>query len=249
MFTLLACSESKTKIDQEFVIDIELEDKTHDSINKILLSQRRTSAPTGMPVILLDFDGHTTSGTMWNVNGDFTVGSSGLNPTQQQVVLDSVKRYYRQWDALLLVTNDERKYRRAPEDQRIRIVITVDNEFYCTNCGGSAYINSFTWLDETPAFVFSELLGFNVKKIADASAHEAGHALALRHQSRYDSSTCVRLEEYHSGFTGEISWAPIMGNSYNNPTPRFITGTNSIPDSITCGRIQNDTLIIKSKLQ
>ena len=37
------------------------------------------SYPSASATILLDFDGHTVAGTMWNVNGTFTCNSSGLS--------------------------------------------------------------------------------------------------------------------------------------------------------------------------
>jgi hypothetical protein len=37
------------------------------------------SYPSSSNVIFLDFNGHTVSGTMWNVTGPFTCNSSGLS--------------------------------------------------------------------------------------------------------------------------------------------------------------------------
>ena len=196
------------------------------------------SYPSASSVIFLDFNGHSVSGTMWNASGPFTCNSSGLNDAAITEVFNRVAEDYRPFN--INVTTNETKYTAAPYNKRMRVVITTTYEWYSSGAGGVAYLNSFTWGDNTPCFVFSSLLNYNVKNIAEAAAHEAGHTLGLRHQSSYNSS-CVKISDYNWGQgAGEIGWAPIMGAGYN----QNMTLWNSGPNSLGCNNIQNDLTVI-----
>ena len=189
-------------------------------------------------VIYLDFDGHFVSGTMWNVSGAFNCNSSGLSTAGMTEVFNRIAEDYRPFN--INVTTSETKYNQAPVAKRIRVVITTSHEWYGTTAGGVAYVNSFTWGDNTPCFVFSALHGYNLKNISEAASHETGHTLGLRHQSTYNAS-CVKTSEYNWGQgTGEIGWAPIMGAGYNQNMTLWNTG----PNSISCNNIQSDLSII-----
>jgi len=196
------------------------------------------SYPNASNVIFLDFNGHTVSGTMWNVTGPFTCNSSGLSDAAITEAFNRVAEDYRPFN--INVTTNETKYNSAPFNKRMRVVITTSYEWYGSGAGGVAYINSFTWGDNSPCFVFSSLLAYSVKNIAEAASHEAGHTLGLRHQSAYDAA-CVKLSDYNWGQgTGEIGWAPIMGAGYN----QNMTLWNSGPNSLGCNVIQNDLSVI-----
>ena len=189
-------------------------------------------------VIFLDFDGHFVTGTMWNVYGAYTCNSSGLSNDAITEVFNRVAEDYRPFN--INVTTSETKYNQAPVSKRMRVVITTSHEWYGTNSGGVAYVNSFIWGDNTPCFVFSALHGYNVKNIAEAASHEAGHTLGLRHQAVYNAS-CVKISDYNWGQgSGEIGWAPIMGAGYN----QNMTLWNSGPNSVGCNNIQSDLSII-----
>ena len=118
-------------------------------------------------VIYLDFDGHTVAGTMWNTNGTFTCNASGLDDAGITEVFNRVAEDFRPFN--INITTSEAKYNAAPYNRRIRVVITTSHEWYGTGSGGVAYINSFTWGDNSPCFVFSALHGFSIKKIAEAA--------------------------------------------------------------------------------
>jgi hypothetical protein len=197
------------------------------------------SYPAAAPVVFLDFDGHTVSGTGWNYDGPIYCGSSGLDTTQITEVFNRVAEDYRPFT--INVTTDSTKYLSAPVNQRTRVVITVTSDWY-GSAGGVSFVNSFSWGDNTPCFVFSELLGYKTKNIAEAASHEAGHTLGLRHQSSYDTN-CVKTSDYNTGVgTGELSWAPIMGMSYSRNLTTWYNG----PSSLGCTEFQNDLDVITS---
>jgi len=196
-----------------------------------------SSYPSAAPTIFLDFDGHTVAGTSWNSSGPIFCGASGLSSDQITEVFNRVAEDYRPFS--VNITTDSTKYLAAPANKRMRVIITVTSDWY-GSAGGTAFMNSFTWGDNTPCFVFSALLGYNVKNISEASSHEAGHTLGLRHQSSYDAN-CVKTSEYNSGQgVGEIGWAPIMGVGYYQNMTLWHIG----PNSINCTTIQTDQSVI-----
>jgi hypothetical protein len=196
-----------------------------------------SSYPSASAVIFLDFDGHTVDGTSWNSNGPIYCGASGLNNAQVTEVFDRVAEDYRPFN--VNITTDSTKYLAAPVNQRTRIIITVSSSWY-GSAGGVSFVGSFTWGDDTPAFVFSALLNYNVKNISEAAAHEAGHTLGLYHQASYDAN-CVKTTDYNSGTgSGQIGWAPIMGVGYYEN----LTLWNNGPNSFGCTNYQSDLDII-----
>ena len=142
------------------------------------------TTPPSANVILLDFNGEYVANTMWNVNGPFTCAPANLNAEEVGLILQRVITDFTPFN--ITVTTDEAVYNAANPSKRTRVVITESWEWF-GQAGGVSYINSFTWGTNTPCFVFSSLLGYNVKMIAEACSHEAGHTLGLRHQSLYDA--------------------------------------------------------------
>ena len=197
------------------------------------------SYPSAAATIYLDFDGQYLNGTAWNTNGPMVLGPSNLNASQMEEVFNRVAEDYRPFN--INVTTDSAKYWAAPADKRMRIIFTVTSDWYGA-AGGVSYMGSFTWGDNTPAFVFSALLNYKTKNIAEAASHEAGHTLGLRHQSRYDAN-CIKKEEYNTGDgSGEIGWAPIMGVGYYRNLTTWHTG----PNPYGCNSEQDDLAIITS---
>ena len=197
------------------------------------------SYPSAVPVIFLDFDGETVSGTGWNSTGPIYCGASGLTESQVTEIFSRVAEDYRPFT--VNITTDSTKYFSAPNNRRTRVIITVTSDWY-GSAGGVSFVNSFSWGDDTPCFVFSALLNYNTKNIAEAVSHEAGHTLGLRHQSSYDPN-CVKTSEYNSGKgSGEQSWAPIMGVGYARNLTTWYNGQSTLG----CNFYQDDLDIITS---
>lgn len=197
-----------------------------------------SSLPSASAVIFLDFDGHTVDNTSWNFNGPIFCGASGMTNANITSVFNRVAEDYRPFD--INITTDSTKYLAAPVDKRMRVILTVTNDWY-PGAGGVAFVGSFTWGDDNPCFVFTNALGVNAPKfIAEAAAHEAGHTLGLYHQSNYDAN-CNLVSQYHYGVGGgEIGWAPIMGVGYY----RNFTLWNNGPNPYGCTNYQNDLTVI-----
>jgi hypothetical protein len=196
-----------------------------------------SSYPGASATIFLDFDGHTVTGTSWNYNGPILCAPSGLTDAQITSIFNRVAEDYRPFN--VNVTTDSTKFLAAPINKRMRVIETTSYEWY-GNAGGVAFIGSFTWGDDSPCFVFTSLLNYNQKNIAEASSHEAGHTLHLQHQSVYNAS-CVKTAEYNLGYgSGEIGWAPIMGAGYY----QNMTQWNNGKSTVHCDSVQNDLAII-----
>lgn len=196
-----------------------------------------SSFPSAQAVIFLDFDGHTVAGTSWNFSGPIYCNSSGLDNAQITGVFNRVSEDYRPFD--INITTDSTKFLAAPLNRRVRLIITTSNGWY-GNAGGVAFLGSFAWGDDNPAFVFTVPLGYNAKSISEAASHEAGHTLNLQHQSTYNAS-CVKTSEYNYGAgAGEIGWAPIMGVGYY----QNLTVWNNGKSTVHCDSLQSDLTII-----
>jgi len=197
------------------------------------------SYPSATATIFLDFDGQYVDGTSWNYNGPLTLGASNMTTDQITEIFNRVSEDYRPFN--INITTDSTKYWSAPANKRMRVILTVSSSWY-GSAGGVSYINSFTWGDNTPCFVFTALLNYRTKYVAEATAHEIGHTLGLNHQSSYDAS-CVKLSEYNSGIgSGEIAWAPIMGVGYYRNFTLWHNGSNPYG----CSAYQDDLSIITS---
>lgn len=197
------------------------------------------SLPEAPQTIFLDFDGHTFDNTAWNYNGPIVCNPSGLTNNQITEIFNRVAEDYRPFT--VNITTDSTKYLTAPLTSRMRVIITVSSDWYGA-AGGVSFVGSFVWGDNTPCFVFSQQLGFNVKFIAEATSHEAGHTLGLYHQASYDAN-CMKTSDYNYGTgAGEISWAPIMGVGYY----KNLTIWHNGPNPYGCNNMQNDISIIAS---
>jgi hypothetical protein len=189
------------------------------------------------PVLYLDFNGQYVTGTAWNWDGPINAAPSGLTNAKMKEIFASVAADYRIFK--VNITTDPAKYSAAPPAARMRVIVTTTSDWYGA-AGGVSYVGSYTWGDETPCWVFSTLLNYDAKKVAEAISHEGGHTLGLQHQSRYDAN-CNKTHEYNPG-TGTFAtgWSPIMGVSYYTNSTTWMKGKNTI----SCGTIQDDIATI-----
>ena len=198
------------------------------------------SYPAATATIFLDFDGQTVSTPFWTAT-PFYATPANLTNDQITKVFNQVAEDFRPFN--LNITTDSTVFFAAPAGKRQRIIITEYSQWYGTS-GGVAYNTSFTWSQDIPGFVFANLLRIYYpaileKSVAEAASHETGHTLGLDHQKAYNGS-CGLVAEYNPGVgSGEIGWAPIMGNSYRRNLSLWHKGT-----SMSCDTEQDDLTVI-----
>lgn len=201
-----------------------------------------SSYPSAQATIFLDFDGQYVVSTSWNGGQPINCAASGMTDAQITEAFNRVAEDYRPFN--VNITTDSTVFLAAPLIRRVRIIITPTSSWYPSGVGGISWTGSFTWGDDTPAFVFSDRLTTTPKYIGECCTHESGHTLGLSHQAQY-STSCTLLATYNAGTgTGEIGWAPVMGNSYyknmtlwnNGPTP---SGCKADQDNLTIITTQN----------
>jgi hypothetical protein len=187
--------------------------------------------------MFLDFDGQTVKSYAWNNGATLVCAGSGMTSAQITEIFERVSEDYRPFN--INITTDSTKFLAAPLKRRIRMIVTPTSAWY-QGVGGVSYIGSFTWGDDTPGFVFTDRLANFPKYIAECCSHEGGHTVGLSHQSSYDS-TCTLTDQYSQGTgSGEIGWAPVMGNSYY----KNMTGWNDGPTPYGCASTQDNLTII-----
>lgn len=215
------------------------------------------SNPGAAHTIYLDFDGHTTSGTIWNSN--FNGGNDIITPAYNtdgqagfsNVELEAIQRVWQRvmedfapFDVDVTTeepanVNDLINSGSGDSAWGVRVVIGGSSyDWYGNGAGGVAYVGSFNWNTDTPTYVFPDQLGNGFEKyVAEAASHEAGHTLGLRHDG-------TSTQGYYTGHgSGETGWAPIMGVGYYQNLTQWSQGeyadANRFEDDLTIITTQN----------
>ena len=200
------------------------------------------SFPSAQATIFIDFDGYYVNSTFWNGGNPIYCSPSGLTDAQITEAFNRAAEDFRPFNVNL--TTDSAVFLLAPINKRIRVVVTATSSWYPAGYGGVAYLESFTWGDDTPAFVFSDRHGYSPKKVGETISHETGHTVGLSHQAKYAGDCDNPSEPYNSGYgTGEVAWAPIMGNSLS----RNFSNWNNGPTPFGCTDMQDNLTIITTQ--
>jgi hypothetical protein len=196
------------------------------------------SLPGSQHTIFLDFDGAEVSGTAWNepdvglaprwyggwALDDGLLSTTGLRDVQS--IWQRVAEDFAPFD-VDVTTQDpgqDALDRSGPDDPAYgtRVLVTSSRAAMtaaCPDaCSGSAWFDVFDTSTShdfyQPAFVFPEVLGNDVKDIADVISHEVGHNFGLMHDG-------TAGDEYYGGHR---AWAPIMGAGYGHPIVQWSRG-------------------------
>ena len=178
------------------------------------------SRSTATRKIYLDFNGHLTIGTQWNVGRSATLttppfsldADPAFSDAEKAVVQESFRRiaeHFAPWD-VDVTTEDpgvESLRKTSTGDLAYGIRVVIGPKAFATGAAGIAYLNSFNDSIDTPCFTFADT-GWSAATIAGVTSHEVGHTVSLVHQGQNPGDG-----EYFGGHgTGALSWSPIMGN-------------------------------------
>lgn len=120
--------------------------------------------------------------------------------------------------------------------EALQVVIGGDGAWIGSHVGGIAQRGSFYNRAANTVWVFEDnLWDGQPKYVAEAAAHEAGHAFGLAHQSSYDASGQL-VDEYNRG---DALRAPIAGSAYSSTRGLWWHGT-----SRSATTIQDDLSIL-----
>jgi len=202
------------------------------------------SDPAASAKIYLDFTGDTTStwgsyrpGTTsaYDTDGDATTFSTSELSSIQEI-FSRVSEKFSPFNVDVTTVNPGNLTNKLS----LKVVVGGDGAWLGAQAGGVSYVGAFANSSPNVVFVFSEMLGNGYAKyVAEAAAHETGHAFGLYHQSTYDAAGNKTAEYAPANANND---APIMGSSYTARRGLWWDGTAS--DSVS--HIQDDLSVIAS---
>jgi hypothetical protein len=194
------------------------------------------SNPTATKTIYLDFNGHTTAGTVWNTqSGRAAINTTAFDFDGNVNVFSNaeLERIQFIWQRVAedfapfgidVTTQDlgaDALNNTGGRDNQWGIRAAIggsSSDWYGSAAGGVAFVNTFGNAAFGPAFVFSKSLGNNEKYTAEAISHEVGHTLGLLHDGTSNAS-------YFGGQgSGSTGWASIMGVGYYKNVTQWSQG-------------------------
>ncbi|MFK7767203.1 MAG: PEP-CTERM sorting domain-containing protein [Mariniblastus sp.] len=184
--------------------------------------------PGASQTIYLDFDGHHSVNNVWghdlvfdafNAQGDvnsFTDAELRQIQTQFQNVAEdfipfdvNVTTRDPGYDALV-------RSNAADTTWGLRMLNTQNIAGSGAGGGGTAYVNSFNWIDDRDNIAFAFNKGGNNGGMTNS--HEIGHTLGLRHDG-------IGSTTYHPGTgSGDTRWGPLMGAPFNANITQWSNG-------------------------
>ena len=212
------------------------------------------SKPGAPNVLYLNFSGENVTNTAWNnslgraeipavafsTDSDFSTFSS----TEQAAIKRIWQRVAEDYAPFNLDVTTERPATFGTRTAHALITRNTDANGApnpSSTAAGVAYINVFarsSFADFRPAWIYYNKLSSNESYIAEAVSHETGHNLGLSHDGKTDGT------EYYEGHgSGDTSWGPIMGMSYNRNVSQWSKGEYYLANNS-----QDDLATLSAKL-
>ena len=215
------------------------------------------SRPGAPNTVFIDFDGHEITATAWNNSSgrpatyyakpyDLDSSPGTFSSTERGRIVDIWHRVSEDLAPFNIDVTTEEPNSFDRYTGHILVTHTVDElgaDMPSNSGGGVAYVgvfgNSNYHTYYSPALVYFNHLGSGGETyIAEASSHEFGHNLGLSHDGTNSGTT------YYAGHgSGLVSWAPIMGNSYNKNITEWSRG-----EYTDANQTQDDLAIIDLEL-
>lgn len=173
-----------------------------------------SSRPGALHTIYLDFDGHVTSGTLWN--DLYNDGQDFVTPPAvhtDEVILKVWQRVAEDFipfniNVTTIDPGVEALRKTSDDDEAWGVRVCIGGsglDWYGLSNSGVGQHGSFNWAVDMPAYCFDpDNLG-RERNTAEVISHEVGHTLSCGH----DGTSSSVLYGGHGA--GETKWAPIMG--------------------------------------
>ena len=208
----------------------------------------RHSKPGSANIIYLDFNGESISGTAWNSGTetweckpyDKDGNPDTFNDSEQTHIINAWKKVSEDYAPFDVDVTTERPA--VFTDRVCHVMITAGKDKNGVSLphdgyGGIGYVNVFARGSWATNYLITFCQPYNGTSVSEVISHEVGHNMGLSHDG-INSST------YYRGHgSGETSWAPIMGASYNRNVTQWSKGeytgsTNQQDDlSILAGKM------------
>jgi len=225
----------------------------------------RHSRPGASKVIYLDFNGHTITGTNWNLSqgnsGDanyrpavasyvakpFSIDSdpATFNDAEQTVIIKVWERVAEDFEPFDVDVTTEEPASFTSNTGRILITDNVDANSVnmpSSTAAGVAYLDVFgssNYISKySPALVYANQNYNNEGYIAASASHEMGHNLSLSHDG-----TTAGVEYYQGHGSGETSWDALMGSAYSQNVTQWSKG-----EYFNANNLQDDLALIAGHL-
>ncbi|WP_298610668.1 DVUA0089 family protein [uncultured Thiothrix sp.] len=210
------------------------------------------SNPGAANIVYLDFDGEVITNTAWNSATspsysakpyDIDGITSSFSDTEKANIFEVWRRVAEDFAPFGIDVTTELPASFGPTVGRALITSSMDVNgipMPANNSGGVAYIDVWGISDfaskYSPAFAYQDQVG-GPDNIAEVVSHELGHNLGLSH----DGSSTTGY--YWGQGSGMISWAPIMGSSYDSQLTQWSKG-----EYADANQTEDDIAIITAKL-
>lgn len=188
-----------------------------------LLPTTLQSRPSATAVIYLDFDGEIVTGSTWKNGDTIDAQPAGFSDAEITTTWELMSEDFSPFD--INVVTDRSVFEATAKNRRMMVIFTPTDDAE-PGSGGVAYLDSFSWNNDDPCWVFN--IG-NGRQAGDTGSHEVGHTMGLDHDGQ--GST-----EYYEGHG---NWAPIMGFSLGKQIGQWSLGEYN-----NATNTQNDIQII-----
>ena len=220
-------------VDGEFSFGDPADEAPYGLENTFLLE----SNPNSTKTIFLDFDGHHSVNNAWGHDIIFPAfDRDGDSSTFSDAELIEIQRQFQvvvedffpfDVNVTTIDPGEDALINSGGNDQEwgIRSLATQATDGFGNGIGGVAFIGSFNWDEDAPAFTFNK----GVRNGGMTHSHEIGHSLFLGHDG-------LNNQSYHPGSgTGSTAWGPIMGAPFGHNIVHWSQGeydgsTNSQDD-------------------